>query len=144
MKYEIEETAGYLIYRVGRLLRYRASQFFSQRDIEISPEQWVLLLQVRERGQATMSDLVDKAVNDHPNVTRLVGGLVKMGYVERARNPSDRRSQLVSMTQAGEALVNVVLPDLLSEKAVFFEGLNQGEVTKIISLLKIVLGNLEK
>ncbi len=143
MKYEVEETAGYLIYRVGRLLRYRAAQFFRQMDIDISPEQWVLLLQVRDKKQASMSDLVDKTVNDHPNVTRLISGLVKMGYVEQVPNPIDKRSKLVSITHDGEALVVGVLPDLLSEKAEFFDGLNQDEVTQLISLIKVVLGNLE-
>lgn len=144
MHYELEETAGYLIYRVGRLLRFRAAQFFRDRNIEISPEQWVLLLQIAEKGRPVMSDLVDKTANDHPNVTRLVKGLGKMGYVSRASNPEDKRSQLISITQAGQSLIDENLPDLIYEKSAFFDGLDQNDVATLIKTLKVVLGNLEK
>ncbi len=37
MHYKQEETAGYLIYRVGRLLRYHAGQFFREQGESITP-----------------------------------------------------------------------------------------------------------
>lgn len=144
MQYEFEETAGYLVYRVGRLLRFRAAQFFRERSMDISPEQWALLLQIAEKGQPVLSDLVDATINDHPNVTRLVAGLERTGYTQRAPNPDDRRSQLISITPAGEAFIQQVLPELISEKAEFFNGLDQNDVFIFIKSLKVILGNLEK
>ena len=143
IKYELEETAGFMIYRVGRLLRYRAAEFFRDREIAVSPEQWVLLLQIAEKGQPVMSDLVDKTANDHPNVTRLVGGLMKLGYVSRMTNPDDRRSLLVSVTESGQAFIDDILPELISEKASFFDGLDQNDITALNKTLKVVLMNLE-
>jgi len=144
MQYRVEETAGYLIYRVGRLLRFRATQFFRDRSLGISPEQWGLLLQIADKGQPSLSDLVDTTVNDHPNVTRLVRGLVSMGFVTRSANPHDKRSQLISVTPEGDAFILDVLPDLIEEKAAFFEGMDQREVSGLIRSLQLVLGNLEK
>ncbi|QJB58192.1 MarR family transcriptional regulator [Pseudodesulfovibrio sp. zrk46] len=143
IQYELEETAGFLIYRVGRLLRFKAAQFFRERNLEITPEQWVLLLQIAEKEQPLISDLVDKTANDHPNVTRLLKGLSNQGYVSRTVNPEDRRCQHVSVSEAGQALIDEILIDLISEKAVYFEGLDQNDVATLNRILKIVLGNLE-
>ncbi|BCS90227.1 MarR family winged helix-turn-helix transcriptional regulator [Pseudodesulfovibrio sediminis] len=143
MQYTIEETAGYLVYRVGRLLRYRAGQYFKQEGLDISPEQWMLLLLVHERGEAMLSDLVEPVVGDHPNVTRMVTGLEKLGYLERQRNPEDKRSRLVSLTPKAQVLVHDVLPNLIEAKAAYFEGLDQTDVSRMISSLQVVLANLE-
>lgn len=142
MQYHLEDSAGYLIYRVGRLLRFRAGQYFRDRNLDLSPEQWGLLLQIAEKGEPTMSDLVDTTVGDHPNVTRLVNGLVRMGYVERMQNPEDKRSHLISVTADGTSLIEDVFPDVTEAKAVFFEGLDQREVTALVKSLQVVLGNL--
>ncbi len=142
MQYNLEESAGFLIYRVGRLLRFRAAQYFRDRNIGLSPEQWGLLLQIAEKGEPAMSDLVDIALSDHPNVTRLVNGLVRMGYAARTQNPEDKRSHLISVTVEGTALIKDVYPDLTEAKADFFEGLDQRDVTDLVRSLRIVMGNL--
>lgn len=142
MQHHLEESAGYLIYRVGRLLRFRAAQYFRDHDLDLSPEQWGLMLQISENGKPTMSDLVDTTVNDHPNVTRLVNGLVRMGYVERERNPEDKRSHLIALTAEGRSLIKDIFPDLTEAKAAYFEGLDQREVTALVKSLQTVLGNL--
>lgn len=144
MEYRLEDTASYLIYRVGRLLRFRAGQFFKQQGLDISPEQWALLLQIADKGNPSMSDLVDTVVSDHPNVTRLVAGLHRMGYVVRMKNPEDRRSHLISMTSKGDLLIQTVLPNLMEAKEKYYEGLDQKDVAQLISGLQAVLGNLEK
>ena len=89
-----------------------------------------------------MSDLVDITLSDHPNVTRLVNGLVRMGYAARAQNPEDKRSHLISVTAEGNALIKDVYPDLTEAKAEFFEGLDQSDVTALVRSLRVVMGNL--
>jgi DNA-binding MarR family transcriptional regulator len=137
------ETAGYLVYRVGRLLRYQAVRFFKEHGLEISPEQWEMLLRIAEFGAPAMGDLVDPAVGDYPNVTRIVAGLESMGFVARTPNPEDRRSFLVSLTDRGGRFVDDVYPPLAEAKEEFFRDLDRRDVTTLISLLKRLEANLE-
>lgn len=143
MNYGLEESAGYLIYRAGRLLRYRAAQYFRDNDIDLSPEQWMLMLQIADRGEATMGEIVEPTINDHPNVTRLVAGLAKAGYVARYRNPDDKRSFLVALTDEGGELVRAVYPGLTEAKAAFFSDLDSRDLTRLVKDLKCVLAQLE-
>ena len=139
----VGETAGYLVYRVGRLLRLQAVRFFKEHDLDISPEQWGLLMKVAELGNPAMGDLVDPAVGDYPNITRMVSGLESMGFVVRAPNQQDRRSFLVSLTDMGQRFVDDVYPSLAEAKEEFFRDLDQRDVTTLISLLKRLEANLE-
>ena len=144
MQYRQEETAGYLIYRVGRLLRYHAGQFFREQGESITPEQWTLLLQIRELGNPALGDLVDPVMGDHPNMTRMVTGLERLGYVARHRNPDDRRSRLVSVTPEGEGLVKRLLPELIAAKGEMFRDLDSIDVTRLVQSLQAVLARLEE
>lgn len=144
MQYDLEETAGYLIYRVGRLLRFRAAQFFREHGEAISPEQWGMLLRIAELGNPSVGELVDGVMNDHPNVTRMVDGLKRLGYVTKLRNPKDSRSRLVTVTAEGKALADRVLPELVARKYEYFRDLDQNDVSDLNRSLKRVLARLEK
>lgn len=135
---ESDKSAAHLIYRVGRLLRYRAARFFMENEIDISPEQWMLLVRIGELQPTAISDLADSVINDHPNITRLTYGLEKKGFVERTRNPEDRRSSLLSLTPDGEAFIRRVYPDLSEEKDSLFAGLDRSDVATLVKTLKVI------
>ncbi len=142
--FNTENDASNLIYRVGRLLRYKAAGFFAAQGSKISPEQWGVLLKIRELEPTPMSGLVDQDLNDHPNVTRLVCGLEELGYAQRSPNPEDRRSLLVSTTQEGREFLDSTLPLLQKEKARFYEGLSDRETDLLVKMLQVVENNLRK
>lgn len=143
-KYPHEETASYLIYRIGRLLRRQAVLFFTSRGLTISPEQWSVLLKVNAAGPTPLGALADAKLHDHPNVTRIVDGLEKMGFVERIKNPDDRRSQLVTSTPKGALFVEQTLPELIEEKARFYDGLDELDIKQLLKTLKTIENNIEE
>ncbi|TDB82965.1 MarR family transcriptional regulator [Actinomadura sp. KC216] len=51
----------------------------------------------------TLRDLADLLLTDRPYTTLVVDDLVGRGLVERSPNPADRRSKLVTATEAGRA-----------------------------------------
>ncbi len=83
-------------------------------------------------------------MDDYPNMTRMVAGLERLGYVARHRNPADRRSWLVSVTTEGEALIDRLLPELMMAKGEVFRDLDSKDVTCLVQSLKAVLGRLEE
>ncbi|WP_051260973.1 MarR family winged helix-turn-helix transcriptional regulator [Desulfovibrio inopinatus] len=139
----MENSTGHVLYRAGRLLRYRAARFFKDRGLSISPEQWGLLLSITEKGQPALRELVDGVLNDHANITRLADGLERIGLVRRLPNPADRRSQLIETTPQGHEFIDQVLPDLLQEKAKAFVGLSEEEKSELFRMLRIVQKNME-
>lgn len=73
---------------------------------------WVLILLMREDTKtSTPSALADKAGVTRATMTGLVDGLEQSGLVERINTKDDRRSVLIRLTDAGQAKLDVVMPD---------------------------------
>ncbi|HSH54066.1 MAG TPA: MarR family transcriptional regulator [Methylotenera sp.] len=73
---------------------------------------WVLILLMREESRtSTPSMLADKAGVTRATMTGLIDGLEQVGLVERVFAKDDRRSVVIHLTEAGQAKLDVVMPD---------------------------------
>jgi DNA-binding MarR family transcriptional regulator len=75
------------------------------------------------------------------NATRmvfLVDELEKLGLVERRRNPADRRSHALYLTDQGRATVGQVRAVTAEHEAEFGAGLTEAQRTQLVSLLRLV------
>jgi len=87
-----------VIARLGRRLRQEAGG-------ELSPSQSAALTTISCHGPLTPSELAARERIQRPTATRVLARLEEAGLLERAEDPSDRRSSLVSATAAGRALL---------------------------------------
>src|SRR5215204_5960460 len=104
------------ITRTSRRLRQEASQ-------GLSPS----LTSVDTHGPLTPSELAKRERVQRPTATRLVARLEELGVLQRAADPQDRRSSLLSVTPEGHALME----ELRSRKTAYLahrlEGLDAEE-----------------
>jgi DNA-binding MarR family transcriptional regulator len=88
------------IARMARRLRQEAGA-------GLSPSQTAALATIERHGPLTPSELATRERVQRPSVTRLLGILEEAGLVERAADPADRRSSLVTVSAAGRELLGV-------------------------------------
>jgi DNA-binding MarR family transcriptional regulator len=86
------------IARTARRLRQEAGA-------ELSPSLGSALASIDRFGPLTPSELAARERVQRPTITRILGRLEEAGLVERAADPTDRRSSLVRPTPAGRALL---------------------------------------
>jgi DNA-binding MarR family transcriptional regulator len=87
-----------VIARLGRRLRQEAGG-------ELSPSQGAALTTIACHGPLTPSELAARERIQRPTATRVLARLEEAGLLERAGDPSDRRSSLVSASEQGRALL---------------------------------------
>ena len=75
-------------------------------DADISDTQYAVLGLLSRHGPLTSAVLAEKERVRPPSMTRIVGGLLEAGLVERAAHPVDGRAQLVTLTDAGRTAVD--------------------------------------
>ena len=72
----------------------------------LSPSQTAALATIERHGPLTPSELATRERVQRPTVTRVLGRLAEEGLVDRAADPEDRRCSLVSVSDAGRALLD--------------------------------------
>lgn len=90
---------------LGRLTsRSRMRRELAGQNVKLSPTDMWLVDRVSEFGPARMSGLATWQSVDRSTMTTQVGRLEKLGLVQRAPAPDDRRAIVVSVTEAGRTL----------------------------------------
>ena len=78
----------------------------------IARRQWRLLALLAARGALSPSALAEQAQLDRPRTSRALSLLVKKGLVLRTPEPGDHRRACVALSDAGQALVDEVFPQV--------------------------------
>ena len=87
------------------VLTRTARRLRQQAGTDLSPSQTAALATVERRGPLTPSEVAACERIQRPTATRVLARLEEAGLVQRAADPADRRSSLVSITAEGRALL---------------------------------------
>ena len=98
---ELTELASRLRLTIARTAR----RLRQQGGTDLSAALTSALATVEKCGPLTPSELADAERVKRPTATRIVARLTDQGLVDRAADPTDRRSSLVSITPAGRTLL---------------------------------------
>jgi DNA-binding MarR family transcriptional regulator len=84
--------------RTARRLRQEAGA-------DLSPSQISALAAIDRHGPLTPSELAAHERVQRPTATRVLARLEQLGLIDRAPDPTDRRSSLISVSAGGRALL---------------------------------------
>ncbi len=97
------ETAARLRLAIGRLAR-RLRTTTAAREAGLTPSAISILLNVARNAPVKMSDLAESEGINPTMLSRVVGGLVEKGFLERTADADDRRAAWVRITGSGRRL----------------------------------------
>ncbi len=103
----------------------------------LSQGKFILLILLATQTNKTLSpsEIADRADVTRTNITGLLDGLERTGYVERMPNPEDGRALLVSLTPRGDGLLDQILPAFYRRVGRMMEDLSDEERKMLVSLL---------
>ena len=102
VNYTLDEQVGFLL----RLASQRHSVIFQSLMIEsLTPTQFSTLVRVSEQGEVSQNQLGRLAAMDVATIKGVVDRLKARALVKTANDPNDRRRTLISLTDAGNAIV---------------------------------------
>jgi MarR family transcriptional regulator for hemolysin len=96
---------------------------------------WLVLTSLRGEQWRTQLELARSLGIEGPTLTRHLDGMERAGLVERRRDPSDRRAVQVELTDAGRELHNRLRTNVIAFDQRLREGLDQGELGDLRSIL---------
>ena len=103
-KFDIQLIFAILNGKVSTAINRKLHRNFRQDGIDISPEQWTILLSLWEKDGVTQQDLCNATFKDKPSMTRLIDNMEKQHLVVRISDKKDKRTNLVYLTKTGREL----------------------------------------
>ena len=77
---------------------------FKKHGLDITPEQWTILIYLWEKDGVKQQVLCDATFKDKPSMTRLLDNMEKQHLVVRISQKEDRRTNLIYLTKTGKDL----------------------------------------
>jgi len=122
-----------------RLLRAREAVMSRLRPIlrshGLTEQQWRVLRTLYEFKELEVTVLAEQVFLLPPSLSRILRDLEGRGIVLRRASPSDQRRALVSLSEAGEALLMEVAPDMMAEGEVIRDLYGRQRVGELFGLL---------
>ncbi len=81
-----------------------------QRDFGLTESQFAVLEAVHHLGPLSPGQLCQKILRSGSNITTVVDNLERDGMVTRERHGSDRRIQMIQLTERGREIIAAALP----------------------------------
>lgn len=88
----------------------------------------------------TPSQISDRTYTSAATITATLDNLERLGWVERAPNPADRRSVLVQITAAGQAVADQFLPGIRAVELALLADLTPAERQAMLDAIARILG----
>ncbi len=134
-------SSGSLLHQVERELRTALEKQVA--PLGLTAQQAALLL--RAARQATSPNQLAAALGtDTAGMTRLLDRLERKGLVRRHRHPDDRRSVIIEVTEAGQALLPRLGPVFGRVDSQLLAGFSEDETRQLTALLRRLLDNLTR
>ena len=100
--FDIQLIFAILNGKVSAAINRKLIRNFRQNNLDITPEQWTVLLFLWEKDGVTQQELCNATFKDKPSMTRLIDNMEKLHLVVRISDKNDRRTNLIHLTKSGK------------------------------------------
>ncbi len=138
----LDDAVAYRLHQTNRLLVTHLARFLETSKRGLTPEKWFVLARLRLDAPIRQSELVEPALEDGPNVSRLVDAMVNAGLVERSLDRTDRRSRILDLTEQGRALADELHERAVAERGRVFAGFTPTDLEFLVAALQRIDDNV--
>lgn len=143
----MDRTEGFGVY-LDRTLKKVQTTFihvFSENDIDLTIEQWVILRRVHLLGaQASQAEISNTNFRNRATTSRVISGLCKKGYLKKSRFKDDQKRYKLVMTPAGASLMTRVMPIITDIRKMSIAGIPEAEFDIFLSVLDKIWENYDR
>ncbi len=120
----------------------RLQKNFRNAGLDITIEQWSVLYHLWKEDGLSQQELCVRTFRDKPSITRLIDNLEKQSLVKRVASPTDRRINLVQLTDTALELQHITIDLANQTMAEALVGVEKHEIEMVKSVFQRVYDNL--
>ena len=123
--FDIEQSLGYLVNRLARLMAQQLAD--ELRPVGIGIGQWAVLVFLWARDGMSQAELSRVVAIEPPTMVRTIDRMVRDGLVTRERDPRDARVSRILLTDHGRSLRDELVPKAAAVNAANLQRLSSKE-----------------
>nr|WKN34167.1 MarR family transcriptional regulator [Tunicatimonas sp. TK19036] len=134
---------SFLLEKTQRRIKQYAQKKFAEFNFGVTVDQWVVLKHLYPNSSLSQSHLAEVTYKGMPTLTRIVDLLCAKGLAERIADEQDRRKCQLHLTEAGQAKVKEMLPQVGQIRKAAWDGLQPEDFEHFKLTLNTIYRNLE-
>ncbi|WP_134686561.1 MarR family winged helix-turn-helix transcriptional regulator [Brevibacillus migulae] len=139
----IKRSLGRKLGVSSRLFGNRMNRHFKENGLNVTPEQWRIFVNLRKDEGKTQNMIACATDKDEPSVSRLIDNMIKRNLVKRVPHPTDRRTNLIYLTEEGAQMQEDLINLALKTAAEATEGVNEQDLETCLRVLDKIIENLK-
>ena len=120
----------------------RLQKNFRNAGLEITIEQWSVLYHLWKEDGLSQQELGNRTFRDKASITRLIDNLEKVGLVIRVPSKTDRRINLVCLTEAAKPLQQLTYELANQTMSEALQNISKEEIEVVKNVFQRVYDNL--
>ncbi|MGF1708180.1 MarR family winged helix-turn-helix transcriptional regulator [Enterovibrio baiacu] len=96
------------LFQLAHALKRKMIENIEELELGIAPMNVRVLKIIRVKKNTTAIDIAHLLSRDKAQVTRLLNALIAQGLIKKEPNPEDKRSQRLTLTRSGDAILEQI------------------------------------
>lgn len=142
MDHDLETSIGNWTSQASKRLHRNLFRLFKNEGITVTPEQWIVLVNLWEQEGISQSELATALDRDNSSVTRILDTMTKNDLLERRAHETDRRAYCIHLTANGRALQTKLVALAMKNFEEALKDISEKDVQTTVNVLKKITQNL--
>lgn len=138
----LNESVIYALSHVLHQFKAQLAQGLATAGIALAPTHFKVLRLIARMTPCTAQDIAYQLQRDKAQVTRLLQELLQQAVIERIPNPHDKRSQWLSVTAHGKALLESMAAVEAQVLEHLWQGIAEPQQAQLLNTLRTMQQNL--
>jgi MarR family transcriptional regulator, organic hydroperoxide resistance regulator len=139
----LDNALTFVLHGTYQRIRAFAYREFAAHGLEVTPEQWMVLVRLWQHEPISQADLGELTLRDRPTMTRILDGMEGRGWIARGRDPDDARVRLVRLSGEGRALRKKMVPIARAIVTRAEAGIDEADLVTTRETLRRIAANLD-
>lgn len=142
--FKLTDSIGFHVGYVAASMKTHMTNEFKKRGYSISSAQWPIMVMLWQRDGRSQNELVNMIHKDKTSVARNITHLEKEDIIVRVQDRSDRRNNIIYLTNKGKQLENELVPLVKEFISKITRGVEKDDIEKVNFTLRQIYKNIQK
>ncbi|MCE7995952.1 MAG: MarR family transcriptional regulator [Roseivirga sp.] len=134
---------GFLLERTFRITKLSFIKVFNKLQIDVTPDQWVLLDTLNSKGELTQKEISALSFKDAATISRIIDKLEKKELVTRRSEQKDKRKTTIKLTGKGSKTVDTCQGEIDKLRKHSWQNLTEDDYENFQRIMNQVFDNFD-